>query len=67
MIYYKLYSLERKGWIKDFQERHGRVYCLTEQGNAIVDSMKKIVEENTAFLRTILISKKVVRKKISLK
>jgi DNA-binding PadR family transcriptional regulator len=54
MVYYKLYSIERKGWIIASKERSGNVYRLTEQGQIIVDNIKKTVEENTNFMRSIL-------------
>jgi DNA-binding PadR family transcriptional regulator len=54
MVYSKLYSMERKGWIKYTQNRAGRVYSLTEQGRKIVDSMTSIAEEIQAFIRILL-------------
>ncbi len=53
MIYYKLYSMERKGRIRCLQERPGRVYGLTEQGQAIVANRNDILEENKYCMQSI--------------
>jgi DNA-binding PadR family transcriptional regulator len=57
MVYSKLYSMERKGWVRCARNRAGRVYSLTEQGQKIVDSMTSMAEEIQAFIKILLRSK----------
>jgi DNA-binding PadR family transcriptional regulator len=46
--------MERKGWIVCFQERSGKVYGLTEQGQVIVANTKDIIEEIRNIIQSVL-------------
>jgi DNA-binding PadR family transcriptional regulator len=44
VIYSKLSVMERQGWLVCEYSRHGRVYCITNKGKKITESIPHIVQ-----------------------
>jgi hypothetical protein len=53
-IYSTLNSMEKKGWVKCVQSKHGRIYSLTEQGRKIIKDMPNKVTEINKFVPILL-------------
>jgi DNA-binding PadR family transcriptional regulator len=54
IVYSKLATIEKKGWIECVKNQTGKVYALTENGKKIIDKMTDITHEIQDFIRIIL-------------
>jgi DNA-binding PadR family transcriptional regulator len=54
MIYSYLKSMEKKKWIKRVPVENGKTYCLTAQGQRMVNSMSVFTHEIRDAVRTMM-------------
>ena len=54
MVYYKLYAMESKGWVKCDQNRTRRIYSLTDKGIDVVNNAETTAKEIQRFARTLI-------------
>ncbi len=53
-VYHALYAMERKGLLRCVRNRPGRVYSLTEKGQATAESLPNKANEIQALIKALL-------------